>query len=122
MARSDFTPNNIRTLIESGQIDARISIDRNQIIFAIEDLISDGIMPIEEGDEIIKEARKVISTEQLLYRKRKKELIVPYNRYAKRIEAKNMTPDRKEKLISPGRGIIALVLEVDNAKRVSSHD
>ena len=28
-----------------------------------------------------------------------------------------MTPDRKEKLISPGRDIIVLVLEVDNAKR-----
>jgi hypothetical protein len=33
-----------------------------------------------------------------------------------------MTPDRKEKLISPGRDIIAVVLEVDNAKRVSSHE
>jgi NTE family protein len=105
----------IRTLIESGQIAARISIDRNQIIFAIEDLVSDGIMSIEEGDEIIKEAREVITTEQLLYRKRKEELIEAYNRYAKRIEAKNMTPDRKEKLISPGRDIIALVLEVDSA-------
>jgi NTE family protein len=85
-------------------------------------LVSDGIMSIEEGDEIIKEAREVITTEQLLYRKRKEELIEAYNRYAKRIEAKNMTPDRKEKLISPGRDIIALVLEVDNAKRVSSHE
>lgn len=55
---ADFTPTTIRTLIESGQIDARISIDRNQIIFAIEDLFSDGIMSIEEGDEIIKEARE----------------------------------------------------------------
>ena len=41
---TDFTPTTIRTLIESGQIDARISIARNQIIFAIEDLVSDGIM------------------------------------------------------------------------------
>ena len=118
----DFTPTTIRTLIESGQIDARISIDRNQIIFAIEDLVSDDIMSIEEGDEIIKEAREVITTEQLLYSKRKEELIEAYNRYAKRIEGKNMTPDCKEKLISPGRDIIVLVLEVDNAKRVSSHE
>jgi hypothetical protein len=56
-----------------------------------------------------------------LYKKRKEELIEAYNRYAKRIEAKNMTPDRKEKLISRGRDFIAL-LEVDNAKRVSSHE
>ena len=41
---TDFTPTTIRMLIESGQIDARISIDRNQIIFAIEDLVSAGIM------------------------------------------------------------------------------
>ena len=38
---TDFTPSTIRNLIESGQIDARISIDRMEIIFAIEDLISD---------------------------------------------------------------------------------
>src|SRR3546814_11174454 len=54
--------------------DARISIDRMEIIFAIEDLISDGIMSMEEGDEIMKEAREVVTTEQLLYRKRKEEV------------------------------------------------
>ena len=77
---------------------------------------------IEEGDEIIKEAREVITTEQLLYRKRKEELVEAYNRYVKRIEAKNLTPERKENLISPGRDIIAMISEADNAKRVSSHE
>jgi hypothetical protein len=42
-----------------------------EIIFATEDLISDGVMSIEEGDEIIKEARVVIKSEQLLYKMRK---------------------------------------------------
>ena len=115
---TDFTPSTIRTLIESGHIDARISINRNEIIFAIEDLVSDGIMSIEEGDEIMKEAREVITTEQLLYRKRKEELIEAYNRYVKRIEAKNITTECKEMLISPGRDIIALVSEADNAKHI----
>jgi NTE family protein len=119
---TDFTPSTIKKLIESGQIDARISIDKMEIIFAIEDLVSDGIMSIEEGDEIMKEAREVITTEQLLYRKTKEELVEAYNRYVKRIEAKNISSDRKEKLISPGRDIIALVSEADNAKRVSSHE
>jgi NTE family protein len=115
---TDFTPSTIRKLIESGQIDARISIDRMEVIFAIEDLISDGIMSIEEGDEIMKEAREVLTTEQLLYRIKKEELVEAYNRYVRRIEAKDMSPDRKEKLISPGRDIIALVSEAeDNAKR-----
>jgi hypothetical protein len=113
---TDFTPSTIRKLIESGQIDARISIDRMEIIFAIEDLVSDGIMSIEEGDEIMKEAREVITTEQLLHRIKKEELVEAYDRYVKRIEAKNISPERKEKLISPGRDIIALVSEVDNAK------
>jgi NTE family protein len=114
---TDFTPSTIRTLIESGQIDARISIDRDEIIFAIEDLVSDGIMSIEEGDEIMKEAREVVTTEQLCYRKTKEELLEVHNRYVKRIEAKNITPECKEKLISPGRDIMALVSEVaDNAK------
>jgi hypothetical protein len=115
---TDFTPSNIRMLIKSGQIDARISIDRYEIIFVIEDLVSDGIMSIEEGDEIMNEAREVITTEQLLFGIRKEELIEAYNRYVKRIEAKNISPERKEKLISPGRDIITIVYEPDNAKSV----
>jgi NTE family protein len=110
---TDFTPSTIRILIESGQIDARISINRNEIIFAIQDLVSDGIMSIEEGDEIMKEAREVITTEQLLYRKTKEEVVECYNRYVKRIEAKNITTECKEILISPGRDIIALVSEAE---------
>ena len=42
-----------------------------EIIFGIEELISEGIMSMEEGDEIMKEAREVITTEQLLYEKEK---------------------------------------------------
>jgi NTE family protein len=119
---TDFTPSTIRKLIESGQIDARISIDRMEIIFAIEDLISDGIMSMEEGDEIMKEAREVVTTEQLLYRKRKEEVEEAYNRYVTRIEAKNISPDCKEILISPGRDIVALVSEADNAKHVNNYE
>jgi hypothetical protein len=112
---TDFTPSSIRSLIQSGEIDAKISLDKMEIIFAIEDLVSDGIMSIEEGDEIMKEAREVVTTEQLLYRKTKEELVEAYNRYAKRIEAKKISPERKEKLLSPGRDIIALVSEADSA-------
>jgi NTE family protein len=119
---TDFTPSTIRKLIESGRIDARISIDRNEIIFAIEDLVSDGIMSIEEGDEIMKEAREVITTEQLLYRIKKEELVEAYHRYVKRIEAKNMSPERKEKLMSTGRDIISLVSESANANSVSNYE
>jgi hypothetical protein len=113
---TDFTPSTIRNLIESGRIDARISIDRMEIIFGIEDLVSDGIMSIEEGDEIMKDAREVLTAEQLLYKIKKEELVEAKNRYVKRIEAKNISPDSKEKLISPGRDIIALISELDNAK------
>jgi NTE family protein len=119
---TDFTPSSIRKLIQSGEIDARISLDRMEVIFAIEDLISDGIMSIEEGDEIMKEAREVLTTEQLLYRKRKEEVVEAYNRFVKIIEAKNMSSDRKELLLGPGRDIITIVSEADNAKRVSSHE
>jgi NTE family protein len=115
---TDFTPSTIRGLIRAGEIDARISIDRMEVVFAMEDLISDGIMSIEEGDEIIKEAREVLTTEQLLYRKRKEEVIEAYNRFVKIIEAKDIPLDRKEVLISPGRDIVAIVSKADNAKRV----
>jgi NTE family protein len=113
---TDFTPSTIRKLIQAGQIDARISIDRMELIFGIEELISEGIMSMEEGDGIIKEAREVITTEQLLYRKRKEEIEEAYNRYVEKIRGKDMPPECKELLIRPGRDIISLVMEV-NAKR-----
>jgi polyribonucleotide nucleotidyltransferase len=73
-------------------------------------------MSIEEGDEIMKDAREVLTAEQLLYKIKKEELVEAKNRYVKRIEAKNISPDSKEKLMSPGRDIIALISELDNAK------
>ena len=51
-----------------------------ELIFGIEELISEGIMSMEEGDEIIKEARAVITTEQLLH-KLMKEKLEEHNRY-----------------------------------------
>jgi NTE family protein len=51
-----------------------------EIIFATEDLISDGVISIEEGDEIIKEAIVVIISEKLLHKLRKKKL-EEHNRY-----------------------------------------
>jgi NTE family protein len=112
---TDFTPSTIKKLIEAGKIDARISIDRMELIFGIEELISEGIMSIEEGDEIIKEAREVITTEQLLYKKRKAEIEEAYNWYVAKIKAKDLPPECEEILISPGRDIVALVSESSNA-------
>jgi NTE family protein len=118
---TDFTPSTIKGLIEAGQIDARISLDRMKIIFAIEDLISDGIMSLEEGDEIMKEAREVITTEQLLQLKGKGDIEEAYNRYVKRKEAKDISPERKEMLISPGKDIVSLVAEA-NTKRSTNYE
>jgi hypothetical protein len=61
-------------MIQACNIDARIAIDRMEIIFATEDLISDGVMLVEEEVEIIKEARVVIISEQSLYKMRKEKL------------------------------------------------
>ena len=115
---TDFTPSTIRKLIQTGQIDARISIDRMELIFGIEELISEGIMSIEEGDEIIKEAREVITTEQLLYRKRKDEIEEAYNWYVEKIKAKDLPPECKEMLIRPGRDIVSLVMETNSKSSI----
>jgi NTE family protein len=115
---TDFTPSTIRKLIQTGQIDARISIDRMELIFGIEELISEGIMSIEEGDEIIKEAREVITTEQLLYRKRKEEIEEAYNWYVEKIKAKDLPPECKEMLIRPGRDIVSLVMETNSKSSI----
>jgi len=61
-------------MIQACNIDAGIAIDRMEIIFATEDLISDGVMSVEEDVEIIKEARVVIISEQSLYKMRKEKL------------------------------------------------
>ena len=61
-------------MIQTCNIDARISIDRMELIFGIEELIFEGIISIEEGDEIIKEAIVIIISEQLLYKMRKEKL------------------------------------------------
>jgi NTE family protein len=114
---TDFTPSTIRKLIKAGQVDARISFDRMEIIFGIEELISEGIMSMEEGDEIMKEAREVITTEQLLYRKRKDEIVKAYNEYEEIINAKDMPLECKEILLSPGRDIVKLVSNLDNTHR-----
>ncbi|MGA7370197.1 MAG: hypothetical protein WBX01_13805 [Nitrososphaeraceae archaeon] len=52
-----------------------------------------------------------MTTEQVLHIKRKEEVVEAYNRFVKKIEAKKMSPDRKELLISPGRDIISLISE-----------
>jgi NTE family protein len=111
---TDFTPSTITKLIRAGQIDARISIDRMELILGIEELISEGIMSMEESDEIMKGVREVITTEQLLYRKRKDEIEKAYNEYIEKINAKELPTECKEILISPGRDIVTLISEVDN--------
>src|ERR687897_260790 len=118
---TDFTPSNIRRLIKTGEIDARISIDRMELVFAIQDLISDGILSVEEGDEWIEEVRELLTAEQLLYRSTREELMDSYNEYVALIDTKIQSTERKKILIDPAKDIIALVSEMsDNAKRANS--
>ena len=88
-----------------------------EIIFGIEELISEGVMTMEEGDDIMKEAREAITTEQLLYGKRKEEIEKAYNEYEEIINAKDIPLECKEILLSPGRDIVNLVSKLDNAQR-----
>ena len=111
---TDFTPTSVRKLIRAGQFDARISINRMELIFGIEELVSDGIMSIEEGDEIIKEAREIITTEKLLYKMKKEEVLDAYNDVPKKIDSKNLPITCKEVLLNPGRDIVKLVYETNN--------
>jgi len=55
-----------------------------ELIFGIEELISDRIMSMEEDDQIIKEAREIITTEKLLYKMIKEEVLDAYNDCQKR--------------------------------------
>ena len=118
---TDFTPSNIRRLIKTGEIDARISIDRMELVFAIQDLISDGILSVEEGDEWIGEVKELLTAEQLLHKRTREELMESYNSYAALIDTKIQSAERKQILIDPAKDIIDLVSETeDNAKRATS--
>jgi len=66
---------------------------------------------MEEGDEIINEAREVITTEQLLYRMKKDEVVHAYNKYKETILAKDLPVECKEILLNPERDIVNLVSE-----------
>ena len=110
---TDFTPTSVKKLIQAGQFDARISLNRMELIFGIEELISDGIMSMEEGDQIIKEAREIITTEKLLYKMKKEEVLDAYNDYQKKIDSKNLPIACKEVLLNPGRDIVKLVYEAN---------
>ncbi|HKO64118.1 MAG TPA: hypothetical protein VJU13_02865 [Candidatus Nitrosocosmicus sp.] len=110
---TDFTPTSVKKLIQAGQFDARISLNRMELIFGIEELISDGIMSMEEGDQIIKEAREIITTEKLLYKMKKEEVLDAYNDYQKKIDSKDLPKACKEVLLNPGRDIVKLVYETN---------
>ncbi len=69
---------------------------------------------MEEGDEIIKEAREVITTEKLLYKMKKEEVLEAYNEYHEKINSKNLPMACKEILLNPGRDIVKLVYETNN--------
>ena len=58
--------------------------------------------------------------QQLLYRKRKDEIEKAYNEYVEQINAKDLPPECKEILISPGRDIVSLVYEIDSRKNNSN--
>jgi len=118
---TDFTPSNIRRLIKTGEIDARISIDRMELVFAIQDLISDGILSVEEGDEWIGEVKELLTAEQLLHKRTREELMESYESYVALIDTKIQSAERKQILIDPAKDIIDLVSGTgDNAKRATS--
>jgi len=56
---TDFSPTSIIKLIEDGQSDAQISLNKMEIIFNIEDLIYDDILSEQEGGELMKKTKEV---------------------------------------------------------------
>jgi len=68
---------------------------------------------MEEDDQIIKEAREIITTEKLLYKMIKEEVLDAYNDYQKKIDSKDLPLACKEVLLNPGRDIVKLVYEAN---------
>ena len=60
---TDFTNSSIIDLILEGEKDAIISLNKMQVLFALEDLIADGIIPPKAGENAIQRIRTLVTAE-----------------------------------------------------------
>jgi predicted acylesterase/phospholipase RssA len=105
---TDFTPLSIRELINEGRVDARISLNRMKILFAIEDLIAAGLVAAADGDDVMSKIHKILQPEVILS-KSHAEVVGMYDSYVKLLERLVQHPERRTMLLEPAEDILELI-------------
>ncbi|HEX2014251.1 MAG TPA: patatin-like phospholipase family protein [Nitrososphaera sp.] len=112
---TDFTASSIRGLISAGQKDATISLNRMKILFAIEELISDGIVSAKEGEDAMSRVRRLVTGEEL-YKKSHAEILEAYERLLTKVKQIVPVPERRQAVSEPARIIVEFLTGTLNSK------
>jgi NTE family protein len=102
---TDFSPTSIIKLIEDGQYDAKISLNKMEIIFNIEDLIYDGILSEQEGAELMKSIKEMATWTDPRYEERKRSL-QDFILLVNQMNARSLSSKARQSLIIPANNII----------------
>jgi predicted acylesterase/phospholipase RssA len=116
---TDFTPSSIRKLIMDGKADARISLNRMKILFAIEQLVSEGNVSEKDGEQVVTRIRKMVTTEEL-YKKSNLEVIESYDRFVKTVERLVPVAEQREALIDHAKNILEFLTDEDSDTKRSN--
>jgi len=106
---TDFSPTSILKLIEGGQVDAKISLNRMEILFNIEELIYDGVLTEREGEELLQKTKDVATSTGLRFEDKKRvtsslhEFIVLVNQMNTK---EKLSSEERHSLINPANNII----------------
>jgi len=106
---TDFSPTSILKLIEGGQVDAKISLNRMEILFNIEELIYDGVLTEREGEELLQKTKDVARWTGLCFEDKKRvtsslhEFIVLVNQMNTK---EKLSSEERHSLINPANNII----------------
>jgi NTE family protein len=112
---TDFTPSSIRKLILDGKGDAKISLNKMKILFALEELIADGKMSAKDGEEAMARIRRMVTAEEL-YKKSEVEVIQAYEKFVKMAERLVPAAERREILLEHAKEILEFLTKTRYAE------
>jgi hypothetical protein len=114
---TDFTPTSVRTLIFDGIVDARISLNRMKILFAMEELISEGKISVKNAEEAMARIRKMVTVEEL-YQKSNAEITQAFERFVEATERLIPATAQRCAIMEHAKDILEFLLDVDSAANV----
>jgi hypothetical protein len=103
---TDFSPTSIIKLIEDGQNDAKISLNKMEILFNIEDLIYDGVLSEQESVELMKKTKEVDTWTGYGDKKRVISSLHEFILLVNHVSAEKLSSKEIQSLINPATNII----------------